>query len=170
LERAPAAKGLALDLSAAAARRAARCHPRAAAATADVWSPLPLRDKSESHALVVFAPRARGELVRVLTPKGRVTVVTPHQGHLAELREALPMLGIEPGKPERLDAAMAPLALRSRDRLAYTVTLDVPDVVRLVMMGPNAFHLGPGEARAGAERLLAPVEVSVGVDVSVYTR
>ncbi|PPH09306.1 hypothetical protein C5C33_03495, partial [Rathayibacter sp. AY1H3] len=46
LEAHPAADGLGLDLSAPAARRAARAHPRAAIATADLWQPLPLADAS----------------------------------------------------------------------------------------------------------------------------
>ncbi|MDR2566118.1 MAG: hypothetical protein LBC97_08695, partial [Bifidobacteriaceae bacterium] len=43
LDAIPAARGLVLDLSPAAAKRAARCHPRAGAATADAWERLPLR-------------------------------------------------------------------------------------------------------------------------------
>ena len=40
----PDAVGLALDVSKPALRRAARAHPRAAAALADTWQRLPLAD------------------------------------------------------------------------------------------------------------------------------
>ncbi|MDR2379534.1 MAG: hypothetical protein LBD70_08955, partial [Bifidobacteriaceae bacterium] len=43
LDAAPDARGLVVDLSRAAAKRAAACHPRAGALVADVWGRLPLR-------------------------------------------------------------------------------------------------------------------------------
>lgn len=52
----PDAVGLALDVSKPALRRAARAHPRAAAALADTWQRLPLADASTAVLLNVFAP------------------------------------------------------------------------------------------------------------------
>ena len=53
----PDARGIALDASPAALRRAARSHERAAAVGADAWKPLPLRDEIATTVLSVFAPR-----------------------------------------------------------------------------------------------------------------
>ena len=60
LDSLPAWRGLALDASAPALRRAARAHPRMAAVACDVWGELPLQDGAADLALNVFAPRNGG--------------------------------------------------------------------------------------------------------------
>ncbi|HKN97561.1 MAG TPA: rRNA (guanine-N1)-methyltransferase, partial [Pseudonocardiaceae bacterium] len=57
LDRAPDAVGLALDVSPAALRRAARAHDRLGAVGWDVWRPWPVRDGVADVVLDVFAPR-----------------------------------------------------------------------------------------------------------------
>src|SRR4051812_49904109 len=44
IDRLPARVGVAVDISKAALRRAARAHPRVAAVGADAWRAIPLRD------------------------------------------------------------------------------------------------------------------------------
>jgi SAM-dependent methyltransferase len=66
----PGRRGLALDASKHAARRAARAHPRVEAVVADVWRGLPLRDGAVDAVLDVFAPRHGAEFARVLAPGG----------------------------------------------------------------------------------------------------
>jgi 23S rRNA (guanine745-N1)-methyltransferase len=166
----PGARGLAMDASAAAARRAARCHPRAGAVTADAWSRLPLRQAAITHAISIFGPRGVGELTRVVAAWGAVTVVVAAPGHLAELRAEGGLLGIGPGKPAALDAQMAGFALEDRQTVEFTLDLDRPAVVQLIGMGPNAFHLSAGEiaarAAAGPERR----RVTASVLVARYAR
>ncbi|WP_418605282.1 putative RNA methyltransferase [Georgenia sp. SUBG003] len=74
----PGLVGLAVDLSTAALRRAARAHGRVAAVGADVRQPLPLRDGAADVVLSIFGPRNVPEIGRILAPRGTLVVVTPH--------------------------------------------------------------------------------------------
>src|SRR5689334_18866545 len=50
-------RGIAVDVSTAAARRAARAHPRLGAVVADVWRKLPVADACLDLVVSNFAPR-----------------------------------------------------------------------------------------------------------------
>ncbi len=164
-------RGLALDISPAAARRAARAHPRLAAVVADVWAPLPLPDIAVDVVLAVFAPRNPGEFARVLAPGGLVVVVTPEPDHLLQLRERLGLLDIEAGKGDRLAATMPPeLGWRTSRVSRFEVDLDHGALVDLVAMGPNAFHRDPAEIDSQLRALALPLRVSVAVTVNVWRR
>ncbi len=80
--------GIALDVSKAAARLAAKADPRIAAVVADVWRRLPIQDHCLDAVLCVFAPRNLAEFARVLRPDGRLVVATPNPEHLS--RPAIP--------------------------------------------------------------------------------
>lgn len=164
-------RGLALDISPYAARRAARAFPRLGAVVADVWAPLPVPDQALDVVLAVFAPRNPAEFARVLAPNGLVVVVTPEPAHLYELREALRLLEIEPGKGDRLAAAMPDeLEPRTRRECRYRVHLGGATLVDLVAMGPNAFHRRPEQIRAQVQALALPLAVTVAVRVSAWRR
>lgn len=150
------ALGLAADVSVAAARRAARTHPRVAAIVADTWSGLPVADGAVDAVLCVFAPRNPGEFRRVLDDCGRIVVVVPEPGHLAELRQAHGLLDVPDDKADRVASALGGEARRRHVR--FRLDLDAEAATDLVAMGPNAFHASP--------RLAAS---SVTVDVSVLT-
>jgi 23S rRNA (guanine745-N1)-methyltransferase len=169
LDRLPEAVGVVLDSSPYAARRAARAHPRALAVVADSWARLPVRDGVVDRVLVVFAPRNGAETARVLSPAGRLVVVTPAPDHLAELVAPLGLLRVDPDKAERMAAALEPhlrpvATAGHRERLA----LDRAAVATLVGMGPHARHLLPGQLAAALERLVEPVQVTVAVEISTY--
>lgn len=165
------AVGLALDLSPAAVRRAARCHPRAGAAVADTWSRLPVLDGSVQAALGVFAPRNLPEVRRVLGADGRLVVVTPTPGHLAGLRGPLGLLEVEPGKQERLAAAATGVLTEvSRQTVRYVVPMGRQDVAALVLMGPSRRHGDPAGRERALDALPDVVEVSVAVRISVFGR
>lgn len=162
--------GLGLDLSAPAARRAARAHPRAAIATADLWQPLPLGDASADALLTVFAPRNAPEMRRVLRPGGVAVVVTPRERHLHEIREAFGMLGIDAGKAERLDDQLQGLELVGRDELDYTVTMTPGELRAEVLMGPSAHHVDVARLDAALGGRQGTTAVTVAVTVSRYRR
>jgi len=90
--------------------------------------------------LCVFAPRNPAEFARVLTPGGRLVVVTPGRDHLVELRNSLGLLGIESEKLERLDRSMTGFKLVDRQELTHPLLLPTEATRDLVAMGPNAFH------------------------------
>jgi len=140
LDSVPEATGLAVDISPAACRHAARRSARLGAVVADTWDRLPIATRCVDAVLCVFAPRNPEEFRRVLTPDGRLVVVTPGDDHLAELRKNLGLLNLDPEKLERLDASMRGLTLVDREELTHPLDLPVEATRDLVAMGPNAFH------------------------------
>lgn len=150
------ARGLALDVSAAAARRASTAHRRIGAVVADTWGPLPVADNMINTVLAIFAPRNHAEFARVLAPGGQLLVVTPAADHLVEAADALGLIGMDPEKEDRLHAGAAEhFTAVSRDTVRCTMQLTVGELADLVGMGPNAFHRGDPEPIAVPERVTA---------------
>ncbi|MGK5518599.1 putative RNA methyltransferase [Micromonospora sp. URMC 107] len=165
----PDAAGLALDVSKPALRRAARAHPRAAAALADTWQRLPLADAGTAVLLNVFAPRNGAEFHRVLDPAGSLLVVTPAADHLTELVGALGLLRVDPAKADRVAESLgghfAPAASTVHRR---ELALTGPEVATLVGMGPSAWHADPAGLAARVAALPEPVRVTVAVRLTVW--
>ena len=132
LDANPGARGIALDSSRPALRRAAQAHPDITAVACDIWDALPLQDDVADVVLDVFAPRNPEEMRRILKPGGTIVVVTPTERHLRELG----LLKVHPEKRERL---IADLGAPADERLVEFV-LELEDVGPLVAMGPNAHH------------------------------
>lgn len=153
--------GIALDVSKAAARRAARADPRITAVVADVWQGLPIADHSLDGVLCVFAPRNVAEFARVLRPDGRLVVVTPMPEHLAGLRERHGLLQVPAGKADQLAVAAAeffePLSLGG---LVRRHQVDAELAADLIAMGPNAFHQVPRDPSGGA--------IVVAVNIQIF--
>jgi 23S rRNA (guanine745-N1)-methyltransferase len=169
LDALPGARGVALDASRPALRRAARAHPRTAAVAADAWRQIPLRDASVDLALDVFAPRNAAELRRVVRPGGAVVVVTPLPEHLRELAP-LHRIGHDPRKGARLDRTFTPrFAPAGAERLSWTLALTRQEAAALLGMGPAARHLRPDFERHLAA-LPELVEVSAAVELRVFRR
>lgn len=165
----PDAVGLALDVSKPALRRAARAHPRAAAALADTWQRLPLADASTTVLLNVFAPRNGAEFHRVLDPAGALLVVTPAEDHLVELVDPLDLLRVDPAKADRVAGSLGghfteEPATVHRARLALTRT----EVATLVGMGPSAWHTDPTRLAERIAALPEPVDVTLAFRLGVH--
>jgi len=157
LETRPDDVGLAVDVSKAALRRAARAHPRLGAVRADAWRGLPVVDGAASFVLNVFAPRAGGEFARVLAPGGRLVVVAPTPDHLRELGLAV---RVDPDKRRRLAAALTPWFVPEDEReLRAALELSEADARAVAAMGPSAHHRLPAEC--GARRVTAAVRLTV---------
>jgi 23S rRNA (guanine745-N1)-methyltransferase len=160
--------GACVDLSAPALRRAARAHPRAAAIGADAWQPLPFADGAAAVVLSVFGPRNAAEIRRVLAPDSMLVVATPGSGHLAELRQALGLIGIDQRKAERLADAYGGYASAAVTPVRYQLRLGHADLTSLVAMGPSARHISAGELEVLVAALPEPVTVTVDVEVRSY--
>jgi 23S rRNA (guanine745-N1)-methyltransferase len=161
--------GLALDVSIAALRRAARAHPRVGAVGCDTWEALPLVDAAAGLVLNVFAPRNAAEIERVMAPAGRLLVVTPTPRHLNEIAAALDLMSVDARKPERLARELGGrLEELSSDELEWDMSLGAEDLEALVMMGPNAFHTDPRALRGRIEALPGRVEVRASLRLSVW--
>lgn len=150
--------GVGLDISKFALRRAARLNPEALNLVWDIWQPLPLESSSVDAVTVVFAPRNPAEFARVLRPDGLLVVVTPRSGHLRDLAAVTGMLGIEEGKDERLNEAMAghfePERFHDVD---IPLELTRAAAADLAFMGPAGHHLDPAQLAARLEDYPEPV-------------
>jgi 23S rRNA (guanine745-N1)-methyltransferase len=171
LDRLPAARGLAFDVSKPALRRAARAHPRVAAVGADTWAPLPLRDAAVAAVIDVFAPRNPAEIARVLHREGLAVVATPAPGHLGELVGALGLLAVDDRKDERLAEQLVPhLEVVATDQLAWPLRLDRAGARDAAAMGPSAFHVDPAELDERVAALPQPIEVTAAVTITLASR
>ncbi|CAM5320969.1 23S rRNA (guanine(748)-N(1))-methyltransferase [Streptomyces alboniger] len=165
----PDAQGLLLDISKFAVRRAAKAHPRIAAAVTDAWQTLPLQNAAAAMAINTFAPRNGPELHRTLHPSGVLLVVTPLRDHLQELIGTLGLLQVDEGKESRLAEQLAPhFSAVATQRLTRTLALDQQALADLVGMGPNAWHRDAQEDYATIQRLATPSQVTLSVRLSAY--
>lgn len=171
LDARPDGRGVALDLSKFAVRRAAKAHPRIGAAVWDTWRPLPIGDATVSVVLDVFAPRNAAEFARVLRPGGSALVVTPTDGHLAELVDLGGMLAVDAHKDERLARSVgSALELVERDELSWPLALAPGEVELLVRMGPSARHVDEPALADRVAALDAVTSVTAAVTLSRYRR
>lgn len=166
LERLPDRVGIGIDNSKYAARRAARAHPRASALVADIWDQVPVASSAAALMLNVFSPRNGEEMERILAPGGRLVVVTPRPGHLAELAGPFGLISVDPHKEERLERSLGPLAERATVReLTWPMKLTRDEVRDLVEMGPNAGRMDPAGLAAALDGL--EDETSVTAEVTI---
>lgn len=169
LDRATTARGVSLDISPYASRRAARAHPRAAAVRADVWQALPVRPGSVDAVLSVFGPRNPEEIARVLTPgSGRFVVVTPGAEHLRELVGPLGLIAVDPDKDARLAQQLAELTVVDERELRYEADMTRDDARHEALMGPSAHHVNPAELTRAVEALPETTPVTIAVTVRTY--
>jgi hypothetical protein len=64
--------------------------------------------RGRALVLSVFAPRNGAELRRILSPAGRLLVVTPQRDHLGEIVRPLGLLPVDKRKEERLADTLGP--------------------------------------------------------------
>lgn len=167
LDTTPHTRGIALDLSIAGLKRAAR-HPRTLALAWDLWQPLPLASDSVDLLLDVFAPRNVSEYARVLRAGGLAVVVTPGDAHLRELRAA-GLLTVQGQKLQQLRDQMTPAfgSAELNTQVTATASVDSELAADLVFMGPAGHHHEHAALRDG---LVASgvSQVTVDLDVSLW--
>lgn len=162
-------RGVALDVSVGAARRASRIEARLGAVVADAWQRLPVAEGSIDVVLDVFAPRNHAEFRRVLAGSGVLITVSPAPDHLGEVRERLHLLDIQPGKYERLAESLAAhFSEASSSAVRFRTSFEATALRNLVAMGPQAFHLAGEEIAELVQGVATPVDVTVAVDVAVW--
>ena len=122
-----------------------------------------------SVVLNVFAPRNGPEFRRVLRDDGALIVVTPGQGHLAELIDDAGLLTVDERKDERLSTALgAYFSLAGQRDLSIGLRLTRAGAATLAGMGPSAWHTRPEETADRLARLAEPVSVTAAFRISLY--
>ncbi len=165
----PSRRGIALDVSRYAARRAAKVNPRIGSVVCDAWQELPLLDDSAQLMLNVFAPRNAAEMARVLAPGGTLLVVTPNQDHLAELVGVLGMVKVDEEKERRLQESLAGKFHQTGSEVVESsMRLDRSAIEQLVLMTPSARHLNHRELAARIAVLPEPSIVTLSVTLSTW--
>jgi len=161
LSRSPIAQpALAVDASSAAVAMSV-ASTGSCGLVADVWRPSPVRDARADAILCVFAPRNAAEFNRVLRADGTLVVVTPASDHLAELRAAGLLIGMQPDKLAKLDESVeGHFRLAERMSLRYEIDLSPAVAADLTGMGPSGHHEPTGVWQGGS--------VTVSVDVSSF--
>jgi 23S rRNA (guanine745-N1)-methyltransferase len=166
---APGAVGIALDISSRALRRAARAAPGIGAVGWDTWQAFPVRSGVVSLVLDVFAPRNPAQFRRVLRPDGALVVVTPAEGHLAELAKVAGLLTVDQRKDSRLAAALGPyFGPAVRRQVTVALRLRRAEAASLAGMGPSAHHTDAATVRGRLAGLSEPIAVTAAFDVAAY--
>jgi 23S rRNA (guanine745-N1)-methyltransferase len=164
-------RGIALDTSKPAVRMAARRHPSVAGIVADLWRPWPIATGSVDVVLTMFAPRNANDVQRVLRPGGAWIVVVPVEGHLAQLRDRLTLLGIPASKVEDVTSTLPEgLRLDSVHPFRHDLELSRHDAEQLVRMGPNRHHVSDEALTAQVHQLADLEQVTQAVEIVVATR
>jgi 23S rRNA (guanine745-N1)-methyltransferase len=162
-------RGIALDVSRYAARRAAKVDPRIGSVVCDAWQELPLLDDSAQLMLNVFAPRNAAEMARVLVPGGTLLVVTPNQEHLAELVGVLGLVKVDEEKERRLQESLAGKFDQTGSEIVESaMRLDRTAIEQLVLMTPSARHLDHRELANRIAVLREPAIVTLSVTLSMW--
>jgi 23S rRNA (guanine745-N1)-methyltransferase len=160
---------LGMDVSAAAARAAARRLPRAVFFINDVRHRITMADASVDVILDIFSPRNPAEFARVARPGALLLVVIPGREHLAELRDHVPLLDVEPGKRARTaDSFRDAFRLEDEHEIRYAMDLEGSAAGDLVLMTPSAWHLD--DSRLAAVRRLPGLAVTASFTVLTFRR
>ena len=105
---------------------------------------IPVPDESFDWATLLFAPFQEKELVRVLKPGGRLTLVVPGRRHLYGLKQAVYDRPYE--NDEALPAA-ASLRLLDTEKLSARITLQgQADIQAVFRMTPYYYRSSPADA------------------------
>src|SRR5262249_53566878 len=115
-------RGLGLDGAKDAARMAAQGHASLGFVVADIWADWPVQSAAIDLLISIFAPKNFAEMARVLGPGGALAVVYPGPKHLRELRQALGLIGMRPGKSRDYRRGLQDFARDiAHDRIVRTV-------------------------------------------------
>ena len=156
----------ALDISKEAVRQACRCSKDVGWMVASM-ARIPLVDGSMDALFSVFSPLDWNEVLRLLSPRGRLLHLSPGESHLIELRELIydEVRTYDDGK----HVAQLPdgLELLQTDYLQYSFKLDSENERRnLLLMTPHG-RRSSEQKRNSVLQSLQVVTVSVRLDTIV---
>ncbi len=158
--------GIGIDLSTAAAERAARRFPDLTWVVANADRRLPLLDHSVAVVISVHGRRNPRECARVLMPDGYLLVAVPAADDLAELRERVQGTRVDRSRAEALTIEHAPFfTVRDRGAVRERLSLD-RDALLDLLRGTYR-----GERRSAEERIdtLGGLEVTLASELFLFT-
>ena len=162
--------GIGVDLSKDAVRLAAKRSPEATWVVGDTVGGQCLADHVVDVATVIFAPRDRETLDRLLAVNGAVVVVIPLPDHLGEARAIYGGIGVHEEKQALLAEKLAPsFGIHEVRDLRFSLTLSGDDVADLLEMTPHRHHLDD-EVLHSARRRSETLEVTAAVQVLSFLR
>lgn len=140
-------RAVGVDLSKDAIRAAARSVPSAAFVVGDVGTEIPVADDAFDLGISVFAPRAVTEWKRLLRPGGTMIVVMAGPRHLTQLIDRYDLLKVGADKHERLLDQLRHERFTIDDvaRITYDEGATAEQVLDLILMGPNYWHVARDE-------------------------
>lgn len=170
LQQLPQARAMAMDISKFALRRAAISIPDALSFAWDVWRPLPIPDGSIDVVVNVFAPRNAEEFARVLSPGGKLLVVTPLPGHLAQIRSVASLLDVPQQKAGQLNRTLGGCFTPGHHHeLEIPLSLSPGAIRQAALMGPAAHHLDQAALDERLQKLPPQTAVTAAFRLSVYS-
>lgn len=131
-----------MDLSKNAVQLAAKRDAQLRTVVADTQRRVLVASGTMQVVLNMFAPRNPAEWARILSRQGMLLVVLPGPDHLLELRTRFNLLGVEHSKEARvIEQLSGQFVLSSRQEIEQLLRLSSEDVIRLVTMTPNYWHI-----------------------------
>src|SRR6185437_10458249 len=116
-------------------------------------------------------PRPASELHRILHRHGRLIVAFPAPHHMQQVRDAIPMLNIDPSKESRISRTLdSGFRLAHRRSCQWTMDLQHNDLSAYVRMAPTARHTEPSTLPAKIAQLPSPRKATGAVNIHVYER
>ncbi|UTA46634.1 methyltransferase domain-containing protein [Simiduia sp. 21SJ11W-1] len=151
-----------IDISRDAVRQAARAALPGQSLAVASSKRLPLAGGQFDAALVIFAPFDAQEVARVLTPKGRLIVVTPGAQHLLALREFI-YPDIRPHQPP---TAPVGFELERAQQVSFSIAVTGPgQLAQLLAMTPFAYKLSDEQKTQFAAQF---TDLTADFVISVY--
>lgn len=159
--------GIGIDLSTAAADRAARRFPRHTWVVANADRRLPLLDASVDLLVSLHGRRNPEEADRVLTADGVMLIAVPAPDDLIELRQRVQGEGVARDRSDALVAAHLPrFELAERSVISATMTLDREVLLNLL----RATYRGARLASADRVALLDRMAVTMASEMFVLRK
>lgn len=166
-EQLPDSDCFGVDISKEAVKIAARQSKNVTFAVANSYH-LPVQAECVDTLLVVFAPTDEAILAQVCKPQGELIVVTPHHGHLQELRDYI-YDDIRPYEDKKITSLEQYFNLSHQEHIQYQIHLNNSQVIQ-ALFGMTPFYWHISEEKRQELEHLEILETSVSFTVSRYRK